>query len=70
MVSEEIIETHKKPLLVFKNPIFQQKFRPMSNSGKKRIWRSLKQVLAQERTLLWPSDAVHCKSYDFKIITF
>lgn len=28
---------------------------------KKRMWRSLKQILATERTLPWPSDAVLCK---------
>lgn len=59
MVSDEVVEPNKKPQPIFKNPTFQQKFRPISNTGKKRIWRSLKQVLAQERTLPWPVDVVH-----------
>ena len=61
MVSEETDDTNKKSIPIFKNPNFQQKFRPISNSGKKRIWKSLKQILAQERALPWPLDAVHCK---------
>lgn len=28
---------------------------------KKRMWRSLKQILTAERVLPWPSDAVLCK---------
>lgn len=28
---------------------------------KKRMWRSLKQILAADRALPWPSDAVLCK---------
>jgi len=28
---------------------------------KKRIWKSLKQIIALERTLVWPKDVVHCK---------
>lgn len=27
---------------------------------KKRMWRSLKQILAAERALPWPNDAVLC----------
>lgn len=61
MVNEESTEINKKAQSVFKNPTFQQKFRPISGSGKKRTWRSLKQVLAQERSLSWGSDIVHCK---------
>lgn len=61
MVSDEVSEANKKPLAIFKNPMFQQKFRTITSSGKKRIWRSLKQVLTQERALPWPSDAIHCK---------
>lgn len=55
-----MVEFHKKPQPIFKNPIFQEKFRPTSTTGKKRTWRSLKQVLAQERTLPWPVEVVHC----------
>ncbi|XP_034952548.1 INO80 complex subunit C [Chelonus insularis] len=61
MVTEEATEI-KRPLPVFKNPSFQQKFRPISISGKKRTWRSLKQVLAQERSLPWPPEFVHYSS--------
>jgi hypothetical protein len=60
MVSEELIKTTKISS-IFKNLTFQQKFRPISNSGKKRIWRSLKQVLTQERALSWSLDIIHCK---------
>lgn len=28
---------------------------------KKRAWKSLKQILATERTLLWPDNAVTCE---------
>ncbi|XP_031786272.1 INO80 complex subunit C [Nasonia vitripennis] len=62
MVNDEVSEANKKPLAIFKNSMFQQKFRPITSSGKKRIWRSLKQVLAQERALPWPSDAIHYSS--------
>jgi len=60
MASEEIIEVNKKPQPVFKNRSFQQKFRQTSTTGKKRTWRSLKQVLAQERSLPWPTTVKHC----------
>ncbi|XP_033338884.1 INO80 complex subunit C isoform X2 [Megalopta genalis] len=62
MVSEEIVEFNKKSQPIFKNPVFQQKFRPTSTTGKKRTWRSLKQVLAQERALPWPIEIVHYSS--------
>ncbi|KAJ8666856.1 hypothetical protein QAD02_008518 [Eretmocerus hayati] len=62
MVSEDSIESPNKPLPTFKNPHFQQKFRPTANFGKKRIWRSLKQVLTQERALPWPPEVVHYSS--------
>lgn len=29
--------------------------------NKKRAWKSLKQILATERTLQWPENAVTCK---------
>lgn len=61
MVNEEGNETNKKPAPIFKSKSFQEKFRPTNSSGKKRIWRSLKQVLAQERALPWPAETVHCK---------
>lgn len=62
MVNEEIVEFNKKSQPIFKNPIFQQKFRSTSTTGKKRTWRSLKQVLAQERTLPWLPEVVHYSS--------
>ncbi|XP_039313865.1 INO80 complex subunit C isoform X1 [Solenopsis invicta] len=62
MASEEMIEANKKPQPVFKNRSFQQKFRQTSTSGKKRTWRSLKQVLAQERSLPWPATVKHYSS--------
>ncbi|XP_011301808.1 INO80 complex subunit C [Fopius arisanus] len=62
MVTEETVEPPKKPPPSFKSSTFQQTFRPISVSGKKRTWKSLKQVLAQERTLPWPPEAVHYSS--------
>ncbi|XP_063988599.1 INO80 complex subunit C isoform X2 [Diachasmimorpha longicaudata] len=62
MVTEESAEPLKKPPPPFKSSTFQQAFRPISLSGKKRTWKSLKQVLAQERTLPWPGEAVHYSS--------
>ncbi|XP_050485799.1 INO80 complex subunit C isoform X1 [Bombus huntii] len=62
-------------IIVFSNFIFlssytkseqhfdiSMKFRSTSTTGKKRTWRSLKQVLAQERTLPWPVEVVHYSS--------
>lgn len=70
MVNEEVVEFNKKSQPVYKNPIFQQKFRSTSATGKKRTWRSLKQMLAQERTLPWPAEVVHCTIYYLCILTF
>lgn len=67
MVNEEIIEANKKPQPLFKSSIFHQKFRSTSTTGKKRTWRSLKQVLAQERSLPWPITVTHCIQF-YKII--
>ncbi|CAD6230502.1 GSCOCG00006790001-RA-CDS [Cotesia congregata] len=61
MGTEDVTEV-KKPQPIFKNPEFQQKFRPITLSGKKRTWRSLKQVLAQEKSLPWPPEFVHYSS--------
>ncbi|KAH0550290.1 INO80 complex subunit C [Cotesia glomerata] len=61
MGTEDVTEV-KKPQPIFKNPEFQQKFRPITVSGKKRTWRSLKQVLAQEKSLPWPPEFVHYSS--------
>ena len=70
MVNEEVVEFNKKSQPVYKNPIFQQKFRSTSATGKKRTWRSLKQMLAQERTLPWPAEVVHCTIYYLYILIF
>lgn len=32
-----------------------------TTGNKKRMWKSLKQILATERTLQWPDNAVTCK---------
>lgn len=45
-----------------KLPIFKKA--SMVNNGvgvKKRVWKSLKQILATERALQWPENAVTCK---------
>lgn len=31
-------------------------------SGKKRTWKSLKQIISSERALPWPEDAIHYSS--------
>lgn len=67
MVNEEVVEGNKKTQPVFKSPTFHDQFRPISNTGKKRTWRSLKQVLAQERSLPWSAEVVHCMSFDFNL---
>jgi hypothetical protein len=30
-------------------------------NGKKKLWRSLKQITAQERNLPWPDNSINCK---------
>lgn len=62
MVADEQIETPKKAPPTFKNLQFQEKFRPITLSGKKRTWKSLKQVLTHEKSLPWPADHVHYSS--------
>lgn len=45
-----------------KLPIFKKA--SMVNNGigvKKRVWKSLKQILATERALQWPENSVTCK---------
>lgn len=44
-------------------PIFKKAtFEDNSSIGtKKRAWKSLKQILATERTLQWPENAITCK---------
>lgn len=43
-------------------PVFKKATLEDSSIGtKKRAWKSLKQILAVERTLQWPENAVTCK---------
>lgn len=43
-------------------PVFKKAtFEDNSIGNKKRAWKSLKQILATERTLQWPENAVACK---------
>nr|CAD7203731.1 unnamed protein product [Timema douglasi] len=53
IIIDEIKEEKK---FVFKDPAFQHSSK---STNKKRAWRSLKQIVAQERVLPWPEDAVH-----------
>eukprot|EP00794_Sanderia_malayensis_P020223 gene20223-22199_t len=46
---------------VFKNPNFEHS---AARGGKKRTWRNLKQVVSQERTLVWPENSVTYGSID------
>lgn len=41
-------------------PTFKKSTFADSVTGKKRVWKSLKQILATERTLQWPEEAVTC----------
>lgn len=34
----------------------------IQNGPKKRVWKSLKQILATERALPWPENAITCES--------
>ncbi|XP_065365187.1 INO80 complex subunit C [Calliphora vicina] len=43
-----------RPKLTFKNP----KFSYIEPGGKKFIWKSLKQIVTQEKSLPWPEDVV------------
>lgn len=43
-------------------PVFKKATLEDNSIGnKKRAWKSLKQILATERTLQWPENAVTCK---------
>lgn len=43
-------------------PVFKKATLEDNSIGtKKRAWKSLKQILATERTLQWPDNAVTCK---------
>lgn len=45
---------------VFKTSSLQNNSK--SANGKKRAWKSLKQIISSERALPWPEDAVHYSS--------
>lgn len=47
----------QRPKLAFKNP----KFSYIEPGGKKFIWKSLKQIVSQEKSFSWPEDVVLCK---------
>ncbi|XP_049816144.1 INO80 complex subunit C isoform X2 [Schistocerca nitens] len=57
--TEEGKEDKKPP--VFKHPNFQHSSK---SSNKKRAWRSLKQIIAQERMLPWGDDYIHYGNID------
>ncbi|XP_058986632.1 INO80 complex subunit C-like [Musca domestica] len=46
--------TAKRPKISCKNP----KFSYIEPGGKKFVWKSLKQIVTQERSLPWPDDVV------------
>ncbi|XP_023323310.1 INO80 complex subunit C-like [Eurytemora carolleeae] len=60
-VEEEKVGSYKPPSYPFKNNQF--KHSNISN-GKKKPWKTLKQILAQEQTLSWPETAVTYSSLD------
>ncbi|KAL5235765.1 hypothetical protein ACI65C_003175 [Semiaphis heraclei] len=41
---------------VFKDPTFDN---TKTVNGKKKLWRSLKQIIAQERNLPWPDNSIN-----------
>ncbi|RZF43876.1 hypothetical protein LSTR_LSTR007212 [Laodelphax striatellus] len=47
--------------LIFKDAQFQHTSKA---NTKKKVWRSLKQIIAQERALPWPKDYQHYSSID------
>lgn len=50
----------KKSTFIFKDKSFKQIY-PITNTTKKKVWKSLKQIIAQERTLFWLPETIHCK---------
>lgn len=43
-------------------PVFKKiALADVAPGNKKRLWKSLKQILAHERTLQWPENSVTCK---------
>lgn len=53
-----------------KSYCFKKENKFLVKSGcKKRMWRSLKQILTAERALPWHNDAVLCKTYFINKLT-
>ncbi|XP_050526416.1 INO80 complex subunit C [Daktulosphaira vitifoliae] len=53
--SEDVYQKEERKY-VFKNPDFDSN---KTVNGKKKMWRSLKQIIAQERNLPWPDDTIN-----------
>lgn len=49
--------TPARPKITFKNP----KFSYIEPGGKKFVWKSLKQIVTQEKSLPWQEEVVLCK---------
>lgn len=49
--------SQQRPKLTFKNPNFSY----IEPGGKKFVWKSLKQIVTQEKSLPWPEGVVLCK---------
>lgn len=54
-------EPTKVRVYKFKDPKFQHNSIASKSPTKKKIWKSLKQIIAQERALPWGENFVHCK---------
>lgn len=51
-------------------PVFKKATLEDNSIGnKKSAWKSLKQILAVERTLQWPDNAVTCKLHTLKLFS-
>ncbi|KAI8120304.1 hypothetical protein FF38_13703 [Lucilia cuprina] len=48
------VQQQARPKLTFKNP----KFSYIEPGGKKFVWKSLKQIVTQEKSLPWPEEVV------------
>ncbi|XP_023305504.2 INO80 complex subunit C [Lucilia cuprina] len=48
------VQQQPRPKLTFKNP----KFSYIEPGGKKFVWKSLKQIVTQEKSLPWPEEVV------------
>lgn len=56
-------EQAKEKVFKFKDPKFQHNSIASKSPTKKKFWKSLKQIIAQERALPWGENFVHCKYY-------